>query len=375
MVARRPAEPVHQDPGDGGRPAGDHGDARRGHLGERDADLQPGPVPGRSWTPSRPASSRPRPTARTLARCSRWRRSSCPGSTPRSTSGSTRSARRRRRRCTARRAIANARLAYEAYEEAFGTDRWKALAAAGANPQRPLWASTSTKNPEYRDVIYVEELIAPGTVNTMPEPVIHAFADHGEVADTVRPNYDLARPRDGPTGRRRHRPGRRVRHAGARGRREVRGELARVAGRRPEDAGRARRPARRAQQGSRNRGRACGEVDGSASMWSGAAGLSVFGARQVPGAAQAIERAGRRRRAGEARRPRTPRCGARPPRPSRRSGSAGSTPTAAAANCSPSSPTCARRWPRAGLDHVVLAGHGRLVAGARGHHATRSTYR
>jgi transaldolase len=90
-------------------------------------------------------------------------------------------------------AIANARLAYEAYEQAFGTDRWKALAAAGANPQRPLWASTSTKNPEYRDVIYVEELIAPGTVNTMPEPVIHAFADHGEVADTVRPNYDLAR--------------------------------------------------------------------------------------------------------------------------------------------------------------------------------------
>jgi transaldolase len=89
-------------------------------------------------------------------------------------------------------AVANARLAYEAYEEVFGTDRWKALAAAGANPQRPLWASTSTKNPEYRDVIYVEELIAPGTVNTMPEPVIHAFADHGDVADTVRPNYDLA---------------------------------------------------------------------------------------------------------------------------------------------------------------------------------------
>lgn len=90
-------------------------------------------------------------------------------------------------------AVANARLAYEAYEQVFSTDRWKALAAAGANPQRPLWASTSTKNPEYRDVIYVEELIAPGTVNTMPEPVIHAFADHGAVADTIRPNYSLAR--------------------------------------------------------------------------------------------------------------------------------------------------------------------------------------
>jgi transaldolase len=89
-------------------------------------------------------------------------------------------------------AVANARLAYEAYEEAFGTDRWKALKAAGAQPQRPLWASTSTKNPNYRDVIYVEELVAPGTVNTMPEPVIHAFADHGETADTIRPNYELA---------------------------------------------------------------------------------------------------------------------------------------------------------------------------------------
>jgi transaldolase len=91
-------------------------------------------------------------------------------------------------------AVANARLAYERYEKVFAQDRWKALAAAGAHPQRPLWASTSTKNPEYRDVIYVEELIAPGVVNTMPEPVIHAFADHGEVrGDTVRPYYEQAR--------------------------------------------------------------------------------------------------------------------------------------------------------------------------------------
>jgi transaldolase len=87
-------------------------------------------------------------------------------------------------------AIANARLAYKLYEEKFASDRWKAL--SGANPQRPLWASTSTKNPEYRDVIYVEELIAPGTVNTMPEPVIHAFADHGETKDSIRPFYESA---------------------------------------------------------------------------------------------------------------------------------------------------------------------------------------
>ncbi|WFE47396.1 transaldolase [Verrucosispora sp. WMMD1129] len=91
-------------------------------------------------------------------------------------------------------AVANARLAFERYSEVFSTDRWRALADAGAHPQRPLWASTSTKNPDYRDVIYVEELIAPGTVNTMPEPVIHAYAEHGEThPDTVTGAYDDAR--------------------------------------------------------------------------------------------------------------------------------------------------------------------------------------
>lgn len=92
-------------------------------------------------------------------------------------------------------AVANAQLAYERYTEVFSSDRWKALADAGAHPQRPLWASTSTKNPDYRDVIYVEELIAPGTVNTMPESVIHAYADHGETrgGDTVTGSYEAAR--------------------------------------------------------------------------------------------------------------------------------------------------------------------------------------
>ena len=78
-------------------------------------------------------------------------------------------------------ANANAQLAYEHYEAAFATPRWRALAEAGVKPQRPLWASTSTKNPDYRDVMYVEELVAPGVVNTMPEATIHAFADHGQV--------------------------------------------------------------------------------------------------------------------------------------------------------------------------------------------------
>ncbi|GID95000.1 transaldolase [Amorphoplanes digitatis] len=89
--------------------------------------------------------------------------------------------------------VANAQLAYKAYAEVFGTARWQALADAGAHPQRPLWASTGTKNPDYKDTIYVEELIAPGTVNTMPESVIKAFEDHGETrGDTVTGSYTAA---------------------------------------------------------------------------------------------------------------------------------------------------------------------------------------
>jgi len=90
-------------------------------------------------------------------------------------------------------AIANAQLAYQLYEKVFASDRWQALAKAGALPQRPLWASTSTKNPAYRDVMYVEELVAPGVVNTMPEATIYAFADHGEVRpDAITSSYAAA---------------------------------------------------------------------------------------------------------------------------------------------------------------------------------------
>jgi transaldolase len=78
-------------------------------------------------------------------------------------------------------AIDNAKLAYEAFEQAFSGPRWEALARLGARVQRPLWASTSTKNPAYRDVVYVEELIAANSVNTMPLATIEAFADHGEI--------------------------------------------------------------------------------------------------------------------------------------------------------------------------------------------------
>jgi len=78
-------------------------------------------------------------------------------------------------------AIANAKIAYEIYKEVFAGNRWDKLAAEGAAPQRCLWASTSTKNPKYRDVLYVEELIGQNTVNTMPEETIRDFQDHGEV--------------------------------------------------------------------------------------------------------------------------------------------------------------------------------------------------
>ena len=86
-----------------------------------------------------------------------------------------------------RAAIANAREIYARFREVFseGNPRWKALAARGARVQRPLWASTSTKNPKYRDVVYVEELIGPDTVNTMPPATIAAFRDHGVVRRTV----------------------------------------------------------------------------------------------------------------------------------------------------------------------------------------------
>ncbi len=90
-------------------------------------------------------------------------------------------------------AIANAKLAYALFAERFASGRWQKLRARGGRLQRPLWASTSTKNPAYRDVMYVEELIGPDTVNTMPPATIDAFRDHGEVKRTVDADLDRAR--------------------------------------------------------------------------------------------------------------------------------------------------------------------------------------
>ncbi len=90
-------------------------------------------------------------------------------------------------------AVAQAQLAYQRFTEVFSGPRWEALAAKGARVQRPLWASTSTKNPEYPDTLYVDTLIGPDTVNTLPEPTLEAFADHGTVARTVDADVDGAR--------------------------------------------------------------------------------------------------------------------------------------------------------------------------------------
>ena len=89
-------------------------------------------------------------------------------------------------------AIANAKLAYQTYKELFSGSDWEEMEAHGASPQRCLWASTSTKNPSYRDVIYVEELIGPATVNTMPRETIEAFLDHGRVTDSLQDNLSDA---------------------------------------------------------------------------------------------------------------------------------------------------------------------------------------
>ncbi|MDJ0689502.1 MAG: transaldolase [Xenococcaceae cyanobacterium MO_188.B32] len=89
-------------------------------------------------------------------------------------------------------AIANAKVAYQKYKEIFGSERWKALAAKGAKVQRLLWASTSTKNPEYSDVMYVDELVGPDTVNTLPPNTIEACADHCDPASRIETGVEEA---------------------------------------------------------------------------------------------------------------------------------------------------------------------------------------
>src|SRR5204863_1462069 len=90
-------------------------------------------------------------------------------------------------------AIANAKVAYQDYKRLFSGPRWEKLSAKGAKPQRLLWASTGTKNKEYSDVLYVEELIGPDTINTMPPATLDAFRDHGKLRDSLEENIEEAR--------------------------------------------------------------------------------------------------------------------------------------------------------------------------------------
>ena len=193
-LAGGPSQHPHQDPGHQGGPPGDHRDHRPRHQRQRHADLLAGALPrGHGRLPVRPGEGQGA-RAWTSPRSTPWRPSSCPAWTPRSTSGSTRSAPTRPRPPAARPAVANARLAYEAYEEVFSGERWSTLERAGANKQRPLWASTGVKDPAYKDTLYVDDLVAPNTVNTMPEATLFATEDHGQITgNAVAGTYEQAR--------------------------------------------------------------------------------------------------------------------------------------------------------------------------------------
>ena len=202
---------------------GDHRALAEGICGQRDPDLLARPLPRRDERLPRRASRRPSENGKDLSKIQSVasffvsrvdteidKRLDAIGSDE-------------ARALRGKAGVANARLAYQAYEEVFSTPRWGTLADEGANPQRPLWASTGVKDPAYPDTIYVTELVAPGTVNTMPEKTLEATADHGEVTgDTGDRHYaEAAEVLDGLE-RARHLLHRGRPPARARGRRQVR---------------------------------------------------------------------------------------------------------------------------------------------------------
>ncbi len=156
-------------------------DQRHADLLDRAAPRSHGGLHPRAWSGWSRAAATPPASRRSRASSSR-------ASTPRRTSGSP-----THPELQGKLAVANAKLAYQSWKEVFAGERWAALEARGASKQWCLWASTSTKNPAYRDVMYVEDLIGPDTVNTMPPETIEAFQDHGEVALTIEDGLDEAR--------------------------------------------------------------------------------------------------------------------------------------------------------------------------------------
>ena len=207
----RPAEPVRQDPCDPSRPAGDHRGHRRRYQRQRHPDLLDRALPrGDGGVPGGPrAAGAAGDSLDGIASVASFFVSRVDSEVDKrlDTIGTDEALGLR-----GQAAVANARLAYQAYEQVVAADRWQRLEAAGAARQRPLWASTSTKNPDYSDTLYVTELVAPETVNTMPEATLEAVADHGEIrGDTVRSSYDRPGPVFDRAGRRRGRHGRRRR--------------------------------------------------------------------------------------------------------------------------------------------------------------------
>ena len=166
-------------------------------AGHRRLPRRPRAAGDRAGSPSTPSPRSPRSSSR----------ASTPRPTPCSPADSA---------LRGRVAIANAHRAYGRYRERFADERWRALGAAGARPQRPLWASTGTKDPAYSDVLYVEELIAPGVVNTMPEATLRAFADHGQATRVLSESTATAEEVLRHAAGRRHRPRSDHRAAGTR---------------------------------------------------------------------------------------------------------------------------------------------------------------
>ena len=184
-----------------GGPARDRGDDRGRHPRQRDADLLArAPPRGRRGLRPRPPAPRRRAAA-TSPRSPPSPRSSSRASTPRATSASTRSAATTSSRASSRSPTPSSPTSSTRRSSPASSGR--RCEAKGATAQRCLWASTSTKNPEYRDVIYVEELVGPDTVNTMPRATVEAVLDHGEIRDSLEEDVDGARKvLDGPQGRR-----------------------------------------------------------------------------------------------------------------------------------------------------------------------------
>ena len=340
VVAGRPAEPVHQDPGDRRRACRRSPQCLAEGISVNVTLIFSLERYGAVMDAFLDGLERARANGHDLSQHrARSRRSSSPGSTPRSTSGWTRSARRRRKALRGKAAIANARLAYQRYEEVFGTDRWQALAAAGAQPQRPLWARPASRTRRTATRMYVDELVAPGVVNTMPEATLDAVADHG----------------DGP---RRHGPPRLRPGSRPRCRRWP------TVGIDYDDVVESSRT--RAWRSSRRPGTSCSSSTKSPSSTRLAAGRTARCSRRGPSGATACgstrgraarPTAERRGRAGWSRKDPTLWGAGRRAR-GRASGSAGSTCREPREALLPQLASCASGCTPRGLDHVVLAGMG-----------------